>query len=1251
MNYLQAYELFIKKDFHTVTYNTVTYDTLIKTLKERILVLDGAMGTMVQTYNLKENDYRGSRFETHTCALKGNNDILVLTQPDIIKEIHTKYLNAGCDIVETNSFNATSISQADYNTSGLAYEINFTAAKLARQACDAVSKLTPHKPRYVAGSLGPTNKSASLSPDVENPGFRAVTFTELVSAYLEQIRGLVDGGADILLIETVFDTLNCKAAIFAIHDYCEQFNKQIPVMISGTITDKSGRTLSGQTLEAFFNAICHAPNLLSVGLNCAFGATQMLPFIESLAKNAWTHICAYPNAGFPNEFGQYVQTPDIFAEQLKPFLENGLLNLVGGCCGTTPDHIAAVAKLVPNYKPHIPQVRSHTLIVTGLEPLKIIKESNFINIGERTNVSGSQAFAKMILEDNLSAALEVALHQVRNGAQILDINLDEGMIDSEKLMTEFVNLLSSDPEISRIPFMIDSSKWSVIEAGLRCTQGKPLVNSISLKEGEAVFIERARTIQKYGAAVVIMAFDEKGQADSFDRRIEICSRAYKLLTEKIGFAPEDIIFDANILAVGTGMAEHNDYAVSFFNAVRWIKENLPYAKTSGGLSNVSFSFRGNNRVREAMHSAFLYHAIKAGMDMAIMNPGQIAVYDEIPGDLLECVEDVLLNRREDATERLVELAQTVKGSGGKTSSKQVDLSWRDATIEARLSHALVTGNITFLEKDIEEAKQKYSIPLEIIEGPLMDGMRTVGSLFGDGKMFLPQVIKSARFMKQAVSLLLNDINNNEQELTANAGTIVMATVKGDVHDIGKSIVSVVLGCNGYKIIDLGVMSPCETIIEAAITHKADMIGLSGLITPSLDEMVHVAKEMNRRGITIPLIVGGATTSKKHTAVRIAPEYPHGVVHVIDASQSVPIANKLSQEPDRSIFLSELENDYEHIRNELATNSKRSNKLSIEESRKNALLWDWESHKVCTPTTLGVTLVKDIPISTLTEFIDWSPFFLAWGLRGKYPQILSSEKYGQEATELYNNAKSLLKEIDNTKSIKAHGVIGLFPAQSSNDDIIVFKDESRTSVLAVLHTLRQQERKPAGIPNLALSDFIAPTSSTCNDYIGMFVVTAGDGAQAYSKAYEQKNDDYNAILVKALTDRLAEATAEYMHYQVRKSYWGYAKDEALSSVDLIHEKYVGIRPAPGYPASPDHTEKQTIFELLDAKNNIGVSLTDSFAMNPASSICGLYFSHPESHYFGVGKICKNQIKDYAARKGMSEKTIEHWLKPIIGYSAD
>jgi len=1228
----------------------VTLDILKEILKERILVLDGAMGTMIQRHKLEEKDFRGGKFTNHPCDLKGNNDFLNITQSQIIKYIYRAYLEAGADIIETNTFSGTSIAQADYKTEEFVYEINYQGAKLAKVAAEEFTKKNTDKPRFVAGALGPTNKTLSLSPNVNDPGFRATTFEKMAEAYYEQTKGLVEGGVDILLIETIFDTLNAKSAIYAVEEYMNDTGKQIPVMISGTIVDQSGRTLSGQTTEAFWISIAHTKNLLSVGLNCSLGAKQMRPFIEELSNIANCFVSIYPNAGLPNEMGEYDETPKIMSSLLKEYAEANFFNIVGGCCGTTPDHISAIAKMVLEFKPReIPEVKTY-LRLSGLEPLVIRPDSNFVNVGERTNVAGSKKFEKLIIAGAYEAALTVARTQVEGGAQVLDVNMDEGLLDSEETMRKFLNLLQAEPDIAKLPIMIDSSKWSVIEAGLRCVQGKCIVNSISLKEGEEKFKERARKVLQYGASVIVMAFDENGQADNFQRKIDVCKRAYKILTEEIGFPPMDIIFDPNILTVATGIEEHSNYAVDYIDATRWIKQNLPFAKVSGGVSNVSFSFRGNNVVREAMHSAFLFHAIKAGMDMGIVNSGQLEVYEEVPKDLLELVEDVLLNRRKDATERLVNFAETVKQKNKAEVKKD---EWRKGTVRERLKHALVKGIVDYIEEDTEEARNQFARPIEVIEGPLMDGMNVVGDLFGSGKMFLPQVVKSARVMKKAVAYLIPFIEEEKRASndTREAGKVLLATVKGDVHDIGKNIVGVVLGCNNYNVIDLGVMVPTEKILQTAIDESVDVIGLSGLITPSLDEMVHVAKEMDRRGFKVPLLIGGATTSRIHTAVKIAPNYKGTTIHVLDASRSVPVISSLitSDEKTRDKFSYNIKEEYQKLKENHLRKREEKNYLTIEQARENKLKSDWSKINIVEPEKPGVTILKDFSLETLRNYIDWTPFFQTWELKGKYPEIFNNGNVGNEAKKLFDDANKLLDEIIRNKLLKANGVFGIFAANTvARDDIEIYSDDSRKGVKRVLHTIRSQTKKSDGLPNLALADFIAPKESGRKDYVGAFAVTTGIGIEKLVEKYERDHDDYNSIMVKAIADRLAEAFAEHLHELVRKKYWGYSPEEEFSNVDLIKENYKGIRPAPGYPAQPDHTEKPIIFSLLDVEKNTGIKLTETYAMYPAASVSGLYFAHPEAKYFTVGKIGKDQVMDYHKRKGMSLEETEKWLAPILNY---
>jgi 5-methyltetrahydrofolate--homocysteine methyltransferase len=1213
-------------------------------LEKRILIIDGAMGTMIQRHVLTEEDFRGERFKDHPCDVKGNNDLLNLTRPDIIKSIHLDYLNAGADIIETNTFSTQRISLADYQMETLDYEMSFAGAKIAKDAVTEFMAANPDRKCFVAGAVGPTNRTLSISPDVNDPGFRALTFDELEDAYYQQVKGLVDGGADLLLIETIFDTLNAKAAIFAIKKYEEVIGRKIEIMISGTITDASGRTLSGQTVEAFLNSVIHA-RPLSIGFNCALGAKEMRPHIEELAAKAECFVSAYPNAGLPNEFGAYDETPHETAHFVEDFMENGFVNIVGGCCGTTPEHIACIANKAKNLQPRkIPTVERY-LRLSGLEPVTVTPESIFVNIGERTNITGSPKFSKLILSGDYEAALAVARQQVEGGAQIIDVNMDEGMIDSEAAMTKFLNLIASEPDISKLPIMVDSSKWTVIEAGLKCLQGKGIVNSISLKEGEEKFIESARKIMAYGAAVVVMAFDENGQADNFERRKVICKRSYDLLVNEIGFPAEDIIFDPNILTVGTGLEEHNNYAVDFINATRWIKENLPYAKVSGGVSNISFSFRGNNTVREAMHSAFLYHAIKAGLDMGIVNAGMLEVYEAIPKELLEYVEDVLLNRRDDATERLVDYAETVK-SKGKVLVK--DQEWRKQPVEERLSHSLVKGIIEFLDQDVEEARVKYDKPIQVIEGPLMDGMNVVGDLFGAGKMFLPQVVKSARVMKKAVAYLLpyieqEKLDNPDGSTSSFAGRVLMATVKGDVHDIGKNIVGVVLACNNFEIIDMGVMVPAQEIIKKAKEINADIIGLSGLITPSLDEMVHFAKEMEREKFTIPLLIGGATTSRIHAAVKVAPHYSGPAIHVLDASRSVTVCSTLMNKDTRDGYIQNIRQEYDKARE--AHLNKRSDKRykNIEEARANKFQINLEEVAPA-PAFTGTKVFEDYPLEELVPYIDWTPFFHTWELKGSYPRILTDKLIGTEATKLFEDAQALLAQIVTGKRLKAKAVIGFWPANADGDDIVLTAEGKTVTI----HTLRQQSEKVNGEPYYALSDFVAPKDLGIPDYFGGFALTTGIGCDEMVAEFEKDHDDYNSIMVKALADRLAEAFAERMHELVRKEYWGYAKEENLTNQELIKEQYAGIRPAPGYPACPDHTEKGTLFELLDAEQKIGLILTESYAMYPTAAVSGFYFAHPQSRYFGLGKITKDQVSDYAVRKNLTLDEAEKWLSPNLAY---
>ncbi len=1218
-------------------------------LRRRIMILDGAMGTMIQRQGLQEEDFRGEQFKDHPTPLKGDNDLLSITQPEAIKGIHRDFLHAGADIIETNTFNGTSLSQADYGLEEHVYEINLTAARLAKETALEFTKSEPGKPRFVAGALGPTSKTLSLSPDVNDPGYRAVTFEQVADAYFAQTRGLVDGGVDILLVETIFDTLNAKAALFAIQRYFAESGRVLPVMISGTIVDASGRTLSGQTTEAFWISVSHTQNLLSVGLNCALGSEQMRPFIAELAGITAVNVSLYPNAGLPNEFGGYDETPELMAQQMQEYAGSGFVNLVGGCCGTTPEHIAALAAIATQHSPRqIPKI-APLLRLSGLEPVVVTPETNFVNIGERTNVAGSRKFARLITEGDYESALSVAREQVENGAQIIDINMDEGMLDSEKAMVTFLNLLGAEPEIARVPIMLDSSKWSVLEAGLRCIQGKGVVNSISLKEGEEVFREQARKIRAFGAAVIVMAFDEQGQADTLQRKIEICRRAYTILTEDVGFPSQDVIFDPNILTVATGIAEHNNYAVNFIKATEWIKHNLPGASVSGGVSNISFSFRGNNRVREAMHSAFLFHAISSGLDMGIVNAGQLEVYEEIPKDLLLLVEDVLLNRQENATEKLVSYAEKVKSNGTVTAKEE---AWRSAPVAERLRHALVKGIVDYIESDTEEARQTFSKPLEVIEGPLMDGMSVVGELFGAGKMFLPQVVKSARVMKKAVAYLIPFIE--EEKAKANdksaRARVLLATVKGDVHDIGKNIVGVVLACNNFEVIDLGVMVSSEKILAEAKAHKVDVIGLSGLITPSLDEMVHNAAEMERLGLQLPLLIGGATTSRIHTAVKIEPNYSGATVHVLDASRSVGVVSNLLSKEQSNAFKDEVRAEYEEARRKHQSKQSQKAYLTLTQARENRVQIDWQQATVVKPVNPGRGTLVAHSLAEIRKYIDWTPFFITWELPGRYPQILDDPRVGDEARKLLADANKLLDRIAEEALLQANAVFGVFPANSVGDDIELYCDEERTEVVATLHTLRQQAQKSGANPNQALADFVAPKAAGVADYIGAFAVTAGLGIENVVRGFENAHDDYSSIMTKALADRLAEAFAELLHEKLRREIWAYAPDERLSDEQLIAEKYRGIRPAPGYPASPDHTEKQTVWRLLDVEKVTGISLTETFAMYPAASVCGIYFAHPDVRYFALGKISRDQVEDYAARKGMTVSEVERWLRQSLNYEA-
>jgi len=1220
-------------------------------LARRILILDCAMGTMIQSYGLDEEDYRGERFADHPGELKGNNDLLSITQPHIIRAIHEATMEAGSDIIETNTFSSTSIAQRDYEMQDLAYELNYEAARVAREAADAFTGKDPDRPRFVAGALGPTNRTASLSPDVNNPGFRNVTFDELAEAYAEAARGLVEGGADLLLVETIFDTLNAKAAIFGIQGYLEEESLDVPLMISGTITDASGRTLSGQVTEAFWNSVRHA-DPISVGLNCALGSGELRQYVEELSGIAQTHVSAYPNAGLPNEFGEYDETPEMMAAEIGEWAEAGWLNIVGGCCGTTPEHIRAMAEAVAGHPPReIPDLPKK-LRLSGLEAVNVGPESLFVNVGERTNVTGSARFKDLILNDDYEAALEVARQQVENGAQVIDVNMDEGMLDGEEAMVTFLNLVAAEPDISRVPVMIDSSKWSIIEAGLKRVQGRPIVNSISMKEGEEEFARQARLLRRYGAAVIVMAFDEEGQADSKERKVEICARAYKILTEQVGFPPEDIIFDPNVFAIATGIEEHDNYGVDFIEAVREITRTLPHAKTSGGISNVSFSFRGNNPVREALHAVFLYHAIEAGLTMGIVNAGQLAVYDEIDAELREAVEDVVLNRREDSTERLLELAERYRGQeeGGQADEK--DLEWRSWPVERRLEHALVKGIAEFVEEDTEEARRRAVRPLDVIEGPLMDGMNVVGDLFGSGRMFLPQVVKSARVMKKAVAYLIPFIEEEKGEARKPNGTVVMATVKGDVHDIGKNIVGVVLQCNNFEVVDLGVMVPVKKILDTAREKNADVIGLSGLITPSLDEMVHNAKEMQRQGFTAPLLIGGATTSQTHTAVKIAPAYEGATIHVKDASRAVGVVQNLVSEGRKADYAGRIAAEYETVRRKHAGRRSKTKMAALERARANRMKIDWGGYAPPKPNVLGVRTFDDYPLEEIRPYIDWTPFFHSWQLKASYPKILDDPEKGEEARKLFADAQELLDRAISEKWLTARAVFGLFPANAlPNDSFEVYADESRERVLTHLHFLRQQKQKPPGRPNHSLADFVAPKETDLEDHIGLFAVTAGLGADEAALRFEEENDVYNAIMVKALADRLAEGFAELMHRRVRREFWGYAADETLDTEAIIREEYRGIRPAPGYPACPEHTEKRTLWELLDAEANAGIALTESCAMSPGAAVSGYYFSHPESRYFGVSDIGRDQAQDYAERKGWTLQEAEKWLSPNLVYDPE
>ncbi|EAR10517.1 methionine synthase [Reinekea blandensis] len=1213
---------------------------LHQAIRERILILDGAMGSLIQSYQLEEQDYRGERFADWPSDLKGNNDLLTLTRPDVIEAIYTAYLEAGSDIIETNTFNSTAVSQDDYGMQSLAYELNREGAALARRACDAMTAKTPEKPRWVTGVIGPTSKTLSLSPDVNNPGYRAITFEALVEDYKTATRGLIDGGADLLLIETIFDTLNAKAAIFAIHSVFDEVGFELPIMISGTITDASGRTLSGQTTEAFYYSVKHAKPL-TVGLNCALGADELRPYVETLSSIADCYVSVHPNAGLPNEFGEYDESPEEMTSVVDEFAASGFVNIIGGCCGTTPKHIELINAAMQKHSPRQPAADPHRMALSGLEPFVLTDELNFVNVGERTNVTGSAKFRRLIKEELYDEALDVAREQVENGAQIIDVNMDEGMLDSADAMTTFLNLIASEPDIARVPIMVDSSKWDVIEAGLRCVQGKAIVNSISLKEGEANFLHQAKLCQRYGAAVVIMAFDETGQADTRERKIEICQRSYDLLTAH-GFPPEDIIFDPNIFAVATGIDEHNNYALDFIEATDHIRRNMPYASVSGGVSNVSFSFRGNNPVREAIHSVFLYHASKVGMNMGIVNAGQLVIYDDIPDELRERVEDVILNRRNDATDRLLEIAEKYRGDG-KTEVKE-DLEWRSLPVNKRIEHALVKGITAHIIDDTEEARQQATAPIDVIEGPLMDGMNVVGDLFGAGKMFLPQVVKSARVMKQAVAHLIPFIEAEKSADAKPKGKVLMATVKGDVHDIGKNIVGVVLACNNFDVIDLGVMVPAEKILKVAREENVDVIGLSGLITPSLDEMVHIAREMQRQDFHLPLMIGGATTSKAHTAVKIDPQYHNdATIYVTDASRAVSVVQSLLNPKQKPIFVAERQAEYETVR-ERNKNRKSKALHPYPQACENAESFDWDSYTPPVPAFTGTQVFDNYSVKELRDYIDWTPFFNTWDLHGKYPKILSDEKVGETATSLFQDAQAMLDRIIDENWLTPKAVVGFWPAARTSADTIQVQEDHGTTDL---EHLRQQSIKPDQQPNYSLADFIAPDGHG-SDYLGGFVVTTGHGVDERANAYEQAGDDYNSIMLKALADRLAEAFAERMHERVRKEFWGYDRDESLSNDELIKERYQGIRPAPGYPACPDHTEKAKLFDLLNATDATGVALTDSFAMMPAASVSGWYFSHPQSKYFGVGKISRDQVEDYAQRKGMTMEEAERWLSPNLAY---
>jgi len=1217
-------------------------------LAKNILILDGAMGTMIQAYKFEEQDFRAERFADWHTDVKGNNDMLVLTQPEIIKAIHLEYLEAGADILETNTFNATTIAMADYDMQEYSAEINREAARIAREAADEYTKKNPDRPRFVAGVLGPTNRTCSISPDVNDPAFRNVTFDELKDAYIESTHALIEGGSDIILIETIFDTLNAKAAIFAVETVFDQLGERLPVMISGTITDASGRTLSGQTTEAFYNSLRHAKPV-SFGLNCALGPVELRQYVAELSRICDTAVSAHPNAGLPNAFGEYDFTVEDMNTHVEEWASSGFLNIIGGCCGTTPEHIRGMADSVANIKPRKVEARPVACRLSGLEALTINEDSLFVNVGERTNVTGSAMFKRLIVEEDYDKAISVALQQVENGAQIIDINMDEGMLDSKTAMVRFLNLIAGEPDIAKVPIMIDSSKWDIIEAGLKCIQGKGIVNSISLKEGEENFRHQAELLRRYGAAVIVMAFDEDGQADTRKRKYEICHRAYHMLVDEIGYPPEDIIFDPNIFAVATGIEEHNNYAVDFIEAVDDIKKNLPYAMISGGVSNVSFSFRGNNPVREAIHAVFLYYAIKNGMDMGIVNAGQLSIYSDLPANLKQAVEDVIQNKDDGATERLLDIAQEFHGQAGGQASKS-DLTWRELPIKARLSHALVKGINEFIIEDTEEARLASEKPLDVIEGPLMDGMNTVGDLFGAGEMFLPQVVKSARVMKQAVAYLNPYIEEGKTEISTN-GKVLLATVKGDVHDIGKNIVGVVLQCNNYEIIDLGVMVSCDDILRVAKEENVDIIGLSGLITPSLDEMVYVAKEMKRTGVTLPLLIGGATTSKAHTAVKIEPQYDEPVVYVSNASRAVSVVSNLLSKEHKAKFFASTQEEYERVRVRHYKKGPRSSLISLEAARANATKINFDDYAPTKPNKLGVTVLDNIDLNEVRKYIDWTPFFMTWQMSGKYPLILKHEVIGVEATSLFNDANAMLDDVINNNKICARAVFGLFPANANQDDIQLYTDESRSENLMRLHQLRQQSKKPAGQFNRCLADYIAPVDSGIEDYVGAFAVSAGFGVEDLVKVFDADHDAYNSILLKAVADRLAEASAEYLHEKVRKEYWGFAPDENLDNDALIRESYQGIRPAPGYPACPEHTEKGLIWDLLNVKENIDMDLTSSYAMWPGAAVSGMYFSHPESKYFAVAKLAKDQVIDYAARKGMTLEQAERWLSANLDYEPE